>query len=291
MKLNYLTSKKINHYAKKADSCMRRADYQGAIKYYEKILDVLPEPKDNWEAYDWTYASIGDTYFFMEDYEKAFDNLKKIVMSYDNPYIYMRYGQCFYYMGDKEKAEPYLIKAYQMVGDEVFETEDDVFKEIAMKEEEQNEEFDDMFGLPLEYTFLEKRFLGLQYLWDPIDWEKIYINCKSLFNQIPKELYENGVTYFISFTLLESVIFLGKKDEIKKWLDMVVIASAPRKDSGATEIWQGISEYYLGNEDEALKYFERAEEKGVEHIFRDFYDFRDEPYKIYKQLNKRRILN
>ena len=180
----------------------------------------------------------------------------------------------------------------------MFEPEDDLFKEMAMKEEqedkqeeEQDVEFDDMFRLPLEYTFLEKRYMGLQYLWNPIDWEKIYTNYSALFEQIPKELYDNDITYFISKSLLESVIFLGKRDEIKKWLNMVVIAAAPRIDSGSTEVWQGISEYYLGNEAEALKYFTCAEEKGTEHILQNFYHFGDEPYNIYKQLKMRRILH
>ena len=61
-------------------------------------------------------------------------------MSYDNFYIYMRYRQCFYYMGGKQKAESYLIRAYHIVGDEVFEPEDDLFKEMAMKEEQEDKQ-------------------------------------------------------------------------------------------------------------------------------------------------------
>lgn len=43
-------------------------------------------------------------------------------------------------MGGKQKAESYLIRAYHIVGDEVFEPEDDLFKEMAMKEEQEDKQ-------------------------------------------------------------------------------------------------------------------------------------------------------
>ena len=60
-------------------------------------------------------------------------------MSYDNLYIYMRYRQCFCYMGTR-KSRILFNKGISNGRDEVFEPEDDLFKEMAMKEEQEDKQ-------------------------------------------------------------------------------------------------------------------------------------------------------
>lgn len=81
----------------------------------------------------------------------------------------------FLLYGYKKKSRILSNKGISNGRDEVFEPEDDLFKEMAMKEEqedkqeeEQDVEFDDMFRLPLEYTFLEKIY-GITILWNLIN--------------------------------------------------------------------------------------------------------------------------
>ena len=290
MKLDFFTSRKIDSIAKKADKCMNKGRFEDAIKYYYKILDCLPEPKEIWEAYDWAYTSIGDTYFLMDDYHNALINLKKVILSYDNPYLYLRYGQCQYKIGDKNEGVKYLGKAYDMAGDDLFKLEEDMYKELAIKNsksQSKEKERENVFGLPKQYQYLEDQYLGFSYLWDPIDWNKIYENYIPLFESIPKEVYTNSIIYFISKSILESVIFLKKYDEIEKWLNIVVESSKKRKDSGSTEVWQAISYYYLGNESKSLEYFKVAEAKGSTRIIKNFYHFGNDAYKIYQKLKRK----
>ena len=40
---------------------------------------------------------------------------------YSNPYINMRIGECYVFIDDEEKAKEYLLRAYMMAGEDVFE--------------------------------------------------------------------------------------------------------------------------------------------------------------------------
>lgn len=66
---------------------------------FKKALELLPEPKDDWEAATWLYVAIGDAFFFLEKYEEALDNLKHARMCPDgmaNSFILMRLGEVYY---------------------------------------------------------------------------------------------------------------------------------------------------------------------------------------------------
>lgn len=71
MKLGFFVSKKIDQLAKRSDDLMKNGKYADAVECYQKIIDLLPAPKEQWEAYEWSIVSIADTYYFTEDYDKA----------------------------------------------------------------------------------------------------------------------------------------------------------------------------------------------------------------------------
>ena len=70
--------------------------------------------------------------------------------------------------------------------------------------------FLNLFRLPLEYQYLEKEYMSLQYLWKPISWDGIYKQYVVFFEKIPEELYSNSMSFLCASAILEAIINLGK---------------------------------------------------------------------------------
>lgn len=149
------------------------------------------------------------------------------------------------------------------------------------KIKENDDGFENLFRLPLEYQYLEKEYMSLQYLWKPIDWDEIYNQYNLFFEKIPEELYSNSISFLCASAILESAINLGKTEVFEKWLTMIERLSQNRKDVEVVEIWKGICELYKGNKEEALKFFRLAEEKGTDRILKHFRHFGNDIYDFY----------
>lgn len=52
MKLGYFISRKIDKLTKKGNGFLENGEYEKAIEEYKKIIEALPEPKDEWDAYE-----------------------------------------------------------------------------------------------------------------------------------------------------------------------------------------------------------------------------------------------
>lgn len=108
--------------------------WEKAIKCFHKALELLPEPKEDWEAATWLYAALGDAFFFLEKYDEAVENLKRARMCSDgmaNPFIFLRLGESYYELGEMELAKKHLFDAYMMEGTEIFEQEDEKYYELV----------------------------------------------------------------------------------------------------------------------------------------------------------------
>lgn len=155
MKLGYFVSKKIDNLAKKAEIYLNNGDSLEAISKYNEIIDLLPEPKENWEAYEWAIVSIADTYFVAKNYEKAYFYFSKVISDESNPFVFLRFGQTNYYLKNNKDAVKYLGEAYDICGEDIFNDEDKIFLEIARKDKPTKKSsldipFENMFRLPLE---------------------------------------------------------------------------------------------------------------------------------------------
>lgn len=95
MKLGFFVSKKIDQLAKRSDDLMKNGKYADAVECYQKIIDLLPAPKEQWEAYEWSIVSIADTYYITEDYDKAEFYLYKI--NRHSPYLSITLHKCYPY--------------------------------------------------------------------------------------------------------------------------------------------------------------------------------------------------
>ncbi len=98
-----------------------------ALAKFNEALVLVPEPKTEWEASTWLYASIADMYFNKNDFANAADAFYNAMNCPDgntNPFILMRLGECLYETGNKEGAREHLLRAYAIESEEIFEDED-----------------------------------------------------------------------------------------------------------------------------------------------------------------------
>jgi tetratricopeptide (TPR) repeat protein len=130
MELENELYEKITALSEKGDMLVEREKYDKAIENYIQGLDLLPSPKDQWEAATWLYTAIGDTYFIMERYDLARDRLLDALNCPDameNAFIYLRLGQACYELGTLKQAEEYLLRAYMLHGEDIFASEEEKY--------------------------------------------------------------------------------------------------------------------------------------------------------------------
>lgn len=100
--------------------------YASAIEIWQQALRLLPEPKSQWEAALWLYASIADAQFllglFQDTRSSCFDALN-CPDSLGNPLVLLRLGEASFELGMEADALEYLTRAYMLEGEELFEME------------------------------------------------------------------------------------------------------------------------------------------------------------------------
>jgi tetratricopeptide (TPR) repeat protein len=119
--------------SEQGDTLTEAEDYIKAIGKYKEALDLVPNPKYEWEASTWLYTALGDACYLNNQYNEAlaflFETLK-CPNGLMNPYVFLRIGECFYELGNEEKAKEYLLQAYMIQGGGIFEDEDEKYFEM-----------------------------------------------------------------------------------------------------------------------------------------------------------------
>lgn len=132
-KLSEESYKEIVDICKKGDKLVDAGEYDEGMKYYLSALELVPEPKKDWEATTWICAALGDVYFLMGEYDKSknylFDTLN-CPNGMTNPFVNLRLGECFYELENIDKSKEYLIKSYMLQGYDIFEGEDDKYFKV-----------------------------------------------------------------------------------------------------------------------------------------------------------------
>lgn len=123
---------KIDELSENGNECMDEEDFDGAVDAWEEALALIPEPQNHYVQSVWLNASIGDAYFLQDDFRTALDhflasksNVEENV--YSNPFIMLRLGECFFELADKEKAKEFLLRAYLLEPEEIFDGEDEKY--------------------------------------------------------------------------------------------------------------------------------------------------------------------
>lgn len=98
-------------------------NWRGAVRVWESALGLLPEPKTQWEAALWLYASLGEAQRTGKDLSAAKDMLYSALNCPDghmNPLVLLRLGQTLADLGDVKEGVEYLLRAYMLEGEEIF---------------------------------------------------------------------------------------------------------------------------------------------------------------------------
>jgi len=113
--------------SKEGDQQAETGHYREAVEKYIEALDLLPEPKTDWEACTWLLAAIGDANFRSHNYEHARAALTGAMHcpgAIGNPFIHLRLGQSQFELGNMQRANDELARAYMGAGKEIFDQED-----------------------------------------------------------------------------------------------------------------------------------------------------------------------
>ncbi|WP_216784605.1 tetratricopeptide repeat protein [Cellulophaga sp. HaHaR_3_176] len=98
-----------------------------ALRKYEEALNIVPDPKANWEAATWLYTSIADSYFSLGNIDEAKENYYNVLNCPDglsNAYIHFSLGQVLYELEENKKSQESLLRAYMLDGEDIFDDED-----------------------------------------------------------------------------------------------------------------------------------------------------------------------
>ncbi len=125
--------KKIEVLSKEGDALAKKAKYREATDRYIAALDLLPEPKTQWEACTWLLVAIGDANFLSKHYDyaqRALSDAMHCPNAIGNPFIHLRLGQSQFELGNKKQAADELARAYMGAGTDIFKTEDPKYFEF-----------------------------------------------------------------------------------------------------------------------------------------------------------------
>jgi tetratricopeptide (TPR) repeat protein len=124
MKLPAAVADRIDQLSERGNVLLEKRDWQGATALWQQALALLPEPKSQWEAWTWLNASIGDAFRTgraLVDAKAALFDALNGPDGHTNPFILLRLGQTLVDLGDTERGIEYLLRAYMLDGEEVFE--------------------------------------------------------------------------------------------------------------------------------------------------------------------------
>lgn len=118
---------KVKKLSSEGNTLAEKGLFDEAIIKFTEALQVLPPPRNQWEANTWLLSAIGDMFFLKEEFAIAtkyfYDSLNS-PEGINNPFINLRLGECLYNMTEFAKSKEYLLRAYMIDGKNIFNEED-----------------------------------------------------------------------------------------------------------------------------------------------------------------------
>lgn len=94
---------------------LEAGDAEAALASFTAGLDLLPEPKHEWVAAAWLFASVANIHFEAGRFQEARDNFERASESpsgLSNAYIQLRFGQAEFELGNMAEAARHLLFAH-----------------------------------------------------------------------------------------------------------------------------------------------------------------------------------
>ncbi|MGE8678547.1 MAG: tetratricopeptide repeat protein [Achromobacter marplatensis] len=117
----------IQDFCSKGDRLANEREFDAAISSYNSAWELIPEPKNEWEASTWVLGAIADACFlggYMGSAEEALEYAMTCPGGVGNPFLHLRFGQVLYERGKMERATQELMRAYMGEGEDIFLVED-----------------------------------------------------------------------------------------------------------------------------------------------------------------------
>lgn len=119
-----IQDRKLARMTRKAEKLSDRGDEAGAVVQWERCLVRLDELGDRSTAW-WYHAVIADALFELGDHPGTLTHANAaLLVTTDNPLIWLRFGQAAFELGDLDGAANGLMSAYMLMGPELFEDEE-----------------------------------------------------------------------------------------------------------------------------------------------------------------------
>jgi tetratricopeptide (TPR) repeat protein len=133
MSLEEISEDKIIACIQVADEIENASD---AEDRYLNCLEMIPEPKYESIYATQIFMSLGEISYLASDYKKAlsyYSEAIKCAGALGNPSIHLRLGQIRFELGDIDRAEDELMRAYMGGGVAIFEFEDPKYYLLIQK--------------------------------------------------------------------------------------------------------------------------------------------------------------
>ena len=117
----------VNALSFEGDRLAENLNYALAINSYNLAWELLPEPKNHWNASTWLLAASADSYFLLGENETVREALQYGMTcpnALGNPFLHLRLGQAQFNLGNENRAADELLRAYMGGVSEIFEGED-----------------------------------------------------------------------------------------------------------------------------------------------------------------------
>jgi len=285
MELDDKTYEQIMELSDEGNELIDEGKFHESIEVLKKALNLIPQPKDIWEASTWIYATLGDASFLANDYEACLNYMFEALKcpgGIGNPFILLRIGQCFFELDNMYKAKEYLLQAYMLEGEEIFEPDDEKYfelikglteikddvivkNEIDSKNKSKGKNKRNKIDIEIEKLIM-KHYEELE--------NKNYENAIHLlieaWDKIPNNKYEHPESYNIVMDILNATIEGKYVDIMLEWADKIFYVGLNRFDTGDREMWAGKVAYEIGEKDKALEYFRISVKKSEGRCF--YYD-------------------
>ncbi|MCS4249991.1 tetratricopeptide repeat protein [Pseudomonas sp. BIGb0164] len=116
----------IKHHSRVGDALAEQGKYEAAIAEYNAAWQLVPEPKNDWQASTWILAAIADACFLSGYKGSARDALQYAMTcpgAIGNPFLHLRLGQVYLDEGQEDRAADELMRAYMGAGADIFANE------------------------------------------------------------------------------------------------------------------------------------------------------------------------
>lgn len=131
--LDAATYEQIKAFCAKGDQLAEKRAFDEAIAAYNDAWDLVPDPKNDWEASTWILAAIADACFLAGYRTTAIEALQYAMTcpgAIANPFLHLRYGQLLFDTGALDHTADELMRAYMGAGAEIFASEDPRYLEF-----------------------------------------------------------------------------------------------------------------------------------------------------------------